>query len=83
MMDEILDDKFETLKNVIEVPAKVFGLRKEQLLRDIVNQRLALLTSFDKLDKSLLLIGDWYSAQLYEAIVKVGYFIRRNAVLFK
>lgn len=73
MMDEILDDKFEKLKNIIETRTRGLGWGKERLLRDIVNQRLALLTSFDKLDKSLLLIGDWYSSQLYEVIVREFY----------
>jgi hypothetical protein len=38
-------------------------------LQTIVEQRLSLLLDFEKIDQSLLLIGDWYSAQLYQLIV--------------
>ncbi len=38
-------------------------------LQAIVEQRLSLLLDFEKIDQSLLLIGDWYSAQVYQLIV--------------
>lgn len=42
-------------------------------LRRIVEQRLTLLFDFEKTDQSLLLIGDWYSAQVYRLIVAEFY----------
>ena len=38
-------------------------------IQKIVEQRITLLLNFEKIDQSLLLIGDWYSAKVYEQIV--------------
>lgn len=43
------------------------------LLRETLEQRLALLLDFEKIDQLLLLIGDWYTAQLYRVIVDEFY----------
>ncbi|MCP4417247.1 MAG: hypothetical protein GY805_11540 [Chloroflexi bacterium] len=40
-----------------------------KILQEIVKQRLSLLLDFEKIDQSLLLIGDWYSAQIYQIVV--------------
>ena len=42
-------------------------------LQQIIEQRLTLLLDFEKIDQSLLLIGDWYSAQVYRQIVEQFY----------
>jgi hypothetical protein len=38
-------------------------------LQSIIEKRLSLLLDFEKIDQSLLLIGDWYSAQVYQLTV--------------
>lgn len=42
-------------------------------LQSVVEQRLALLLDFEKIDQKLLLIGDWYSARVYRLIVEQFY----------
>lgn len=43
------------------------------LVREVLDQRLALLLEFEKTEQLLLLIGDWYSSQLYRLIVDEFY----------
>ena len=38
------------------------------MLRQVVEQRLALMLDFEKINQGLLLIGDWYTAKLYRII---------------
>lgn len=42
---------------------------RKRTLQGIVERRLDLLLDFEKIDQSLLLIGDWYSAEIYRLIV--------------
>jgi hypothetical protein len=42
--------------------------RSKRVLRQAIEQRLALMLDFEKIDQSLLLIGDWYTAKLYQVI---------------
>ena len=39
--------------------------RRHQFLKSLIDQRLSLILKFEHIDQSLLLIGDWYSAELY------------------
>lgn len=43
------------------------------VVREALEQRLGLLLDFEKAEQSLLLIGDWYSSQLYRLIVDEFY----------
>jgi hypothetical protein len=43
------------------------------VVRDALEQRLELLLDFEKTEQLLLLIGDWYSSQLYRLIVDEFY----------
>jgi len=42
-------------------------------LQSIIEQQLTLLLDFEKIDHSLLLIGDWYSARVYRLIIDEFY----------
>lgn len=42
--------------------------RSTRALRQAIEQRLSLMLDFEKIDQSLLLIGDWYTAKLYQLI---------------
>ncbi len=46
---------------------------KRKMLQQIIEQRLTILLDFEKIDQSLLLIGDWYSAEVYRLIVDQFY----------
>jgi hypothetical protein len=39
----------------------------------VIEQRLSLTLGFEKINQSLLLIGDWYTAKLYRAIYEEFY----------
>ncbi|MFK7803712.1 MAG: hypothetical protein AB8G95_18910 [Anaerolineae bacterium] len=45
-----------------------FRRRASRTVQEIVQKRLELLLNFEEIDQSLLMIGDWYSAQLYTLI---------------
>ncbi|HMA20493.1 MAG TPA: hypothetical protein VKO87_06795, partial [Gemmatimonadaceae bacterium] len=42
--------------------------RTRRILREAIEQRLAIILEFEKIDQNLLLIGDWYTAKLYQII---------------
>jgi hypothetical protein len=42
--------------------------RSRRILREAIQQRLAITLEFEKIDQNLLLIGDWYTAKLYQII---------------
>lgn len=46
---------------------------RSKTLQKILEQRLSLLLDFEKTNQLLLLIGDWYSAQVYRRIVEQFY----------
>lgn len=45
-----------------------FRRSASRTVRELVQTRLELLLDFEEIDQSLLMIGDWYSAQLYTLI---------------
>ncbi len=49
---------------------KLFRRPPSRTIREIVQKRLELLLDFEEIDQSLLMIGDWYSAELYTLIFK-------------
>lgn len=66
-------------RNLKDLRGRVAGNRrygrssKRKMLQQIIEQRLTLLLDFEKIDQSLLLIGDWYSAEVYQLIVDQFY----------
>lgn len=65
LLDAEIDKSLEKLR---ENPPK-----NKSLLKSIVKSELEILLDFDKVDQSLLLVGDWYSAKLYRIIAKEFY----------
>lgn len=69
----------EIERHLEEVRGRLAGRRRagrrsrRKMLRQIIEQRLTLLLDFEKIDQSLLLIGDWYSADVYRLIVDQFY----------
>ena len=71
ILDQEIAKRLEDLR--VLVGRKNFAWRRSprRALQAIVEQRLELVLDFEKIDQSLLLIGDWYSARVYRAIVEV------------
>lgn len=66
-VDEAIDRQLESLRSLVGKPVSWFSNRR-QMLRNVIESRLGLMLDFEKTDQSLLLIGDWYSSQLYSII---------------
>ncbi|GAB4504551.1 MAG: hypothetical protein Fur0043_15450 [Anaerolineales bacterium] len=70
MLDQKLSD---SLRDIAEQfrhnPRRALGpVTARRRIRRIVQHRLELMLDFDQTDQNLLLIGDWYTAKLYEII---------------
>jgi hypothetical protein len=74
MLDEEIDESIKKIHENLYAKRKRVILRDgNQLLKTIIEKQLELLLHFNKIDQSLLLIGDWYSAKLYRVIVEEFY----------
>jgi hypothetical protein len=73
MIDRDLENKLQKLQELVAKEKRSFFPRQDNSIYKLVNQRLELLLSFEKVSQSLLSIGDWYSAKLYRAIVNEFY----------
>ncbi|MEW5958389.1 MAG: hypothetical protein AB1801_11725 [Chloroflexota bacterium] len=73
LVDRAIERSLEDLRqHVSQGRRRGLGSRRKTF-QQIIEQRLALLLDFEKIDQSLLLIGDWYSAQVYRLIVDEFY----------
>jgi hypothetical protein len=66
-MDTQIDFQLQQLRSLIGRSFSWFPRRRDAL-RHVVESRLGFLLDFEHTDQSLLLIGDWYPAQLYRVI---------------
>jgi hypothetical protein len=73
MIDKELEDQLNYLRETIGTKKKMASRNNKQILEQIIEQRLSMLLTFEKLDTSLLLIGDWYSSKFYGGIVDEFY----------
>lgn len=70
MLDRRIEDGLNSLRRAAAKRGRsLFPIRRFNT-PEIIEQRLSLLLDFDKIDQSLLLIGDWYSARVYRLIVE-------------
>jgi hypothetical protein len=69
MLDRAIDEALAQLRAHVESVRGRFTPRGPRTLQTVVERRLELLLEFEKTDQSLLLIGDWYSARVYQLIV--------------
>jgi hypothetical protein len=72
MIDEQLEQKLNYLQETLgnkKTPIR----NTKKILQDIIDQRLSIVLTLEKIDTSLLLIGDWYSSKFYSAIVDEFY----------
>lgn len=69
MLDQTIQQMLQQVRDHLATVRISWLPPRNKTIQTIVEQRLALLLDFEKIDQSLLLIGDWYSAQLYQQIV--------------
>jgi len=70
LLDQTIEQNLETVDRHLHEGARrtLFPRRPKSVLRQVVEQRLALMLDFEKINQGLLLIGDWYTAKLYRII---------------
>ena len=70
LLDQTIERNLETVNRHLHEGAgrPLFPRRPKSVLRQVVEQRLALMLDFEKINQGLLLIGDWYTAKLYRMI---------------
>ena len=70
LLDQTIERNLETVDRHLHEGARrtLFPHRPKSVLRQVVEQRLALMLDFEKINQGLLLIGDWYTAKLYRII---------------
>ena len=69
MLDRISDDFLENRKR----PFRLGPTRRD--IRRIIQHRLEVILDFERTEQNLLMIGDWYTAKLYEAIQSELYLV--------
>ena len=73
VLDKTIEDNLRALRTSATRAPRAWLPGSNRTLQSIVEQRLALVLDFEKIDQSLLLIGDWYSARVYRLIVEQYY----------
>ena len=70
MLDRTIESNLRLIEQHMHEGARrpLFPRRPKSVLRQVVEQRLALMLDFEKINQGLLLIGDWYTAKLYRII---------------
>ena len=70
LLDQTIERNLETVDRHLHEGARrtLFPRRPKSMLRQVVEQRLAVMLDFGKINQGLLLIGDWYTAKLYRII---------------
>ncbi len=69
-LDQTIERNLETVNEHLNegVRGSLLPNRSKRVLRQVIEQRLALTLNFERINQSLLLIGDWYTAKLYRVI---------------
>ncbi|MGH2522424.1 MAG: hypothetical protein ACRDH2_07960 [Anaerolineales bacterium] len=73
LLDQTIEQSLQRLRRNVESARLTWLPSRNRTVQAVVEQRLALLLDFEKIDQSLLLIGDWYSARVYRLIVDQFY----------
>lgn len=70
LLDQTIERNLEIIDHHLHEGARrtLFPRRPKSVLRQVVEQRLAVMLDFGKINQGLLLIGDWYTAKLYRII---------------
>jgi hypothetical protein len=75
ILDAELDKEIDKISNIVMQKPKrgLFFLRHRELasnFQQVIKTRASLVQAFQALDRDIKLIGDWYSARLYDLITK-------------
>lgn len=73
VLDKAIEDSLRALRRGLAGARRAWLPQANNTLQAIVEQRLALVLDFEKIDQSLMLIGDWYSARVYRLIFEQFY----------
>lgn len=70
LLAHTIEHNLETVSRHLQagVRGSLLPNRSKRLLRQVIEQRLALMLDFEKINQGLLLIGDWYTAKVYRVI---------------
>lgn len=69
MLDRGIERNLEELRRQLDDPRPRWRPGRQRTIATVVEQRLELLLAFEKTAQSLLFIGNWYSARVYQLIV--------------
>lgn len=70
LIDKRIEDRLRHLRHQLGRLTRRFSpLTSRQQMHQLVEERISLLLDFDRIDQELLMIGDWYTAQLYRTIL--------------
>lgn len=69
LLDRSIDQSLEKLQEIITRKRFTFSPLKDETMFQILNKRLEIILSYERINQELLQIGDWYSAEMYRAIV--------------
>jgi hypothetical protein len=70
LLDQTIERNLETVSQHLHEGARapLLPSRSKRILRQVIEQRLALILDFERINQGLLLIGDWYTAKVYRVI---------------
>jgi hypothetical protein len=69
MLDRAIEGNLEQLRRELADPRPQWRPGRQRTIATVVEQRLELLLAFEKTAQSLLFIGNWYSARVYQLLV--------------
>ncbi|MEK7630310.1 MAG: hypothetical protein AAB432_02945 [Patescibacteria group bacterium] len=76
ILDREIDERIEKMVKMVKTPRKKFSLFKfsnkiiNHQLEEILKYRMASISAFQAIEREIKLIGDWYSARLYDLAAK-------------
>lgn len=82
LIDKRIEERLRHLRHQLARPGRRLSpLASRQQMRQLVEERIGLLLDFDRIDQELLMIGDWYTAQLYRTIIDELYLDEWKAIV--
>jgi hypothetical protein len=73
MLDKRIDHKLDSIRQAFTRDRWVLPVNSRRTVQQIIQERLTLLLDFERIDQQLLMIGDWYTAQLYRTVIDEFY----------
>ncbi|MDI6734029.1 MAG: hypothetical protein QMD50_00845 [Patescibacteria group bacterium] len=74
ILDRQLDERLEHMADLVKIPQSKFSFRANPQLKEnlkkALKHRMESVTSFRTVEREIKLIGDWYSARIYDIATK-------------